>query len=664
MSRNPFERDDQSYVVLCNDRGQRSLWPGDRPVPAGWSVEHGPVAREAACAFVDRVWPDVRAVRGPAAALPTLPECFERVVAAHPREPAVEADGNVLTYDALAARVNRLARVLIGRGVGPGDLVGLSIARGGWLPAAALAVATAGAAYVPLDPAYPRDWIAHAVGDAALDCLLHSGPHDAVTDRVPVLGLDGPRAGSLLSAADPGPVAPRERTRPLTADDPMYVIYTSGSTGVPKGVVVPHAGVAGLVATQRQWIGAGPGDRVLQWASFNFDAGFWDMTLALLSGATLVVTDERDVLPGDDLHRTLRHRAISHAVLPPVALSLTDSTGVLEGGVLLSTGDVCTPALVRTWAPNRRMYNGYGPTEMTVGVTMAGPVSPGSAVGIGRPWPGNEVRVLDGGLRPCAPGEEGELYLAGSGEALGYLNRPSLTAERFVADPFGAPGARMYRSGDLGHRSADGELFFGGRADHQVKLRGFRVELGEIEAALDACPGVALSAVVVTGTLDEARMTAYVAAHRGSSPKPAELRHRLARKLPAHMLPAEIVLLDALPTTSNGKVDRRALEKLDGRAAPAAGAGARGDGAARDGRRRAAPAPDGRRVEALCELAARVLGVPSVAPQENFFDLGGHSVLAVKLSRGVRDAWGLTLPVRAIIESPTMEDLAGHLLPA
>ncbi|MET8567698.1 amino acid adenylation domain-containing protein [Streptomyces sp. NPDC004783] len=649
MSRNLFERDGQSHLVLCNGRGQRSLWPAGHQVPAGWSVEFGPAGRDEADAFVARAWPDVRCVRGPAPALPTLPELFARVAADHPDGPAVEADGEVLSYAELAERVNRLARVLVARGLGPGDTVGLSIARGAWLPVAALAVTTAGAAYVPLDPGYPSERIEHAVADAALGCLLHSGSHEPVTDTVPVLDLDGPRTGSLLSAAEPRPPAQEERTRPLTADDPMYVIYTSGSTGVPKGVVVPHAGMSDLVATQRRWIGAGPGDRVLQWASFNFDAGFWDMTLALLSGATLVVTDERDVLPGDDLHRTLRDRRISHAVLPPVALSLTDSTGVLVGGVLLSTGDVCTPALVRAWAPNRRMYNGYGPTEMTVGVTMAGPVAPGDPVSIGRPWPGNEVRVLDDDLRPCGPGEEGELYLAGSGEALGYLNRPELTASRFVADPFGGPGARMYRSGDRGHRTADGELFFAGRADHQVKLNGYRIELGEVEAALDACPGVTLSAVVVSGTLDTARMTAYVVTRPDSAATPEGLRERLAHRLPAHMLPSRLVLLDALPMTTNGKVDRRALEELD---APASGTAGVVRPAGTDGRRR---------LDALCDLAAQVLSVEEIEPGENFFERGGHSVLAVKLSRRVRDELGLSLPVRAVIESRTMADLCESL---
>ncbi|MGW0915205.1 amino acid adenylation domain-containing protein [Streptomyces sp. NPDC002784] len=650
MSRNPFEREGQRCVVLRNERGQRSLWPAEKPVPAGWSVEHGPVKRSEAGAFVETVWPDVRGTGGPGAGLPTLPEHFERIAAAHPQAPAVEADGSVLTYAQLAARVNRLARVLIARGLGPGHLVGLSVARGHRLPVAALAVATAGAAYVPLDPAYPAEWIAHAVSDAALDCLLHSGPHPAVTGEIPVIDLDSPDLDRLASAAASHRVAPQERLRPLTADSPMYVIYTSGSTGVPKGVVVAHTGVRDLVATQRRWIGAGPGDRVLQWASFNFDAGFWDMTLALLSGATLVLTDERDVLPGDDLHRTLRDRRITHAVLPPVALTLTEPAGVLDGGVLLSTGDACPPSLVRKWAPGRRMYNGYGPTEMTVGVTMAGPIAPGDPVSIGRPWPGNEVRVLDDDLLPCPPGAEGELYLVGSGEALGYLNRPALTAERFVADPYGPPGARMYRSGDRGHRTAAGELFYAGRSDRQVKLRGFRVELGEVEAALDACPSVALGAVVVTGTLDTARMTAYVTGRPGGSPDPGDIRRRLARKLPAHMVPEDIVALDTMPVTSNGKVDRRALTDLAGSDTPPA-----------DGVRSPQPPAPGSRVDALCALAADVLGVDAIEPHENFFDAGGHSVLAVRLSHRVRDEWKMNLPVRAIIEGPTMADLCTHL---
>ncbi|MCE7079578.1 amino acid adenylation domain-containing protein [Streptomyces sp. ST2-7A] len=657
MPANPFEDPDGSYLVLRNQRGRRSLWPARLPAPAGWLVELPATSRARARAHVEHVWPDVRPRPSAAAGhtdssapatstAETLPVLFERVVAGHRELPAVESESTTLTYGRLADRVNRLARRLIAAGLGPGDLVGICVPRGTDQVVAALAVTTAGAGYVPLDPGYPSALLRHMAADSGLRTLLHTGP-----PPVDVTGME------TIDLAAPGP-APRsarpvddeERRRPLHAEDTAYVIYTSGSTGTPKGVVIPHAGMAALAETQRHRIGPGPGDRVLQWASFNFDAGFWDLTLALLSGATLVLTDDRAVLPGEELHRTLIDRRISHAVLPPVALTATDPDGVLPGGVVLSTGDSCTQALVARWAPGRRMFNGYGPTEMTVGVTMAGPVRPGEPVSIGEPWPGNEVRVLDADLRPCRPGEEGELYLVGEGEALGYLNRPALTAERFVADPHGEPGSRMYRSGDLGHRDKDGTLYFRGRADRQVKLRGFRVEPGEVEAALESCEGVRLGAVVVTGEVDSARLVAFVVPGADPADDLAErLRGRLAARLPAHMVPSRVEVVASLPMTSNGKIDRRVLEQ---RAAASAATPPGGPAAAVD------PSDP---VAALCALAARVLGVPAVAPDDNFFDRGGHSILAVRLAKAVRVEWGMNLPVRAVFERPTMVELAGLL---
>ncbi|MES4892978.1 amino acid adenylation domain-containing protein [Streptomyces sp. NPDC096012] len=654
MPANPFEDPDESYLVLCNQRGQRSLWPARLPAPAGWRVELPATSLGRARAHVEHVWPDVRpcpsaAVGSTASATSTaetLPVLFERVVAEHRQLPAVESESTTMTYGELANRVNQLARRLIAAGLGPGDLVGICVPRGTDQVVAALAVTTAGAGYVPLDPGYPAALLHHMFADSGLRTLLHTG-HPPVR----VTGLE-----TLdLAAPDPAPrpdrpVTDDERRRPLHAEDTAYVIYTSGSTGTPKGVVIPHAGMAALAETQRRWIGPGPGDRVLQWASFNFDAGFWDLTLALLSGATLVLTDDRAVLPGEELRRTLIGRRISHAVLPPVALTATDPDGVLPGGVVLSTGDSCTQALVARWAPGRRMFNGYGPTEMTVGVTMAGPVRPGEPVSIGEPWPGNEVRVLDVDLEPCQPGEDGELYLVGEGEALGYLNRPALTAERFVADPYGRPGSRMYRSGDLGHWDKDGRLYFTGRADRQVKLRGFRVELGEVEAALEACEGVRLAAVVVAGEVDSARLVAFVVPGADPADDLAEdLRGRLAARLPAHMVPSRVEVTGSLPMTSNGKIDRRDLER---RAAVSA--------ATPPGGPAATVAPSDR-VAALCALTSRVLGVSVVEPDDNFFDRGGHSVLAVRLAKAVRDEWGMTLPVRAVFERSTMVELAALL---
>lgn len=664
MRTNPFELEDATYLVLCNEHGQRSLWPATLDVPEGWTVDLPPSPRAVALTRVEQTWSDRAVAAVHNAVLPTLTDLFEESVSRHGDRVALESDTESVTYAELATRVNRLARLLLARGIGAGDLVGLSLPRGTTQATAALAVSASGAAYVPLDPAYPAERIEHMISDSGVQTVLHSGSLPAGAEPSAAIDLQSPQVGDELAGRPSTRLTDAERRTPLRADHLLYVIYTSGSTGTPKGVAVPHAGMAQLATVQRSWIGAGPGDRVLQWASFNFDAGFWDMTLALLSGATLVLTDDRAVLPGEELRTTLVGRRVSHATLPPVALSVTEPEGVLVGGVLLSTGDSCPPSLVDAWAPGRRMFNGYGPTEMTVGVCMAGPLEPGEEVSIGVPWRGNDVRVLDERLAPCPPGLDGELYLVGAGEALGYHHRPGLTAERFVADPYGPPGTRMYRSGDVGHRADDGRLYFTGRADRQVKLRGFRVELGEVEAALDAYPEVSLSAVVVRGELDSAQLVAFVAAAGDSADGSAtddsllseRLTTRLRSRLPGHMVPAEVVVVDELPMTTNGKVDRRELQSR-----VALTSGNWPADPSRDTGPTVQAEPEDDPVAALCALAAQVLSVPAVAPNDNFFDKGGHSVLAVKLVKRVRDEWGRDLSVRSVFEHPTMADLSSLL---
>jgi acyl-coenzyme A synthetase/AMP-(fatty) acid ligase/acyl carrier protein len=423
----------------------------------------------------------------------------------------------------------------------------------------------------------------------------------------------------------------------------MYVIYTSGSTGTPKGVAVTHEGIADLVATQAARFQPAPADRVLAWASISFDAGFWDIALALLHGATLVVADDEDLLPGDALHETLVKYEIDHAVLPPAALSVTDSQGVLPGGTIMSTGDACTPALVRTWAPDRRMFNGYGPTEVTVGCTIAGPITEADGVGIGVPWTGARVYVLDDNLRPVA---DGELYLAGSGLARGYVNRPGLTAVRFLPDPFGLPGSRMYRSGDRGRRDTDGRFHFAGRADGQVKLRGFRVELGEIEAFLTGQPDVDLAVVVVEGELADARLVAYVSARPGDTIDSAGLRVRMAGALPEFMVPTRIEVLEAFPTLPNGKMDRAALAGRDGAVAQA---------------QHGAPREPSSLENGLYDTVARLLGLPKVDPEGNFFDLGANSLLAGRLIGSLREELGVRVSIRAVLGARDLREIARSL---
>lgn len=575
----------------------------------------------------------------------TVPELFEAQAARTPEAPALLYKDTSLTYRALNERANQLARLLIARGVGPDRLVALAVPRSPELVVALLAILKAGGAYLPLDPRYPSARKAFMVQDAAPRLLLRTGAGSAEGVELDEIVLDTDACAEACSRYGGADVSNVERLEPLSDLHLMYIIYTSGSTGTPKGVAVTHEGVADLVATQADRFRPAPGDRVLAWASVSFDAGFWDIALALLHGGTLVLADDEDLLPGDALHETLLKYEIDHAVLPPAALSVTDSREVLAGGTIMSTGDACTPALVRTWAAGRRMFNGYGPTEVTVGCTIAGPITEADGVGIGVPWTGTRVYVLDGQLRPVPDGEEGELYLAGTGLARGYVGRPRLTAARFLPDPFGPPGSRMYRSGDRGRRDTDGRFHFTGRADGQVKLRGFRVELGEIEAFLTKQPDIDLAAVLVEGQLADARLVAYTTARPGTVIDSSGLRARLAAALPEFMVPTRIEVLDAFPTLPNGKIDRRALAARDGTTA----------------RERTGTSEKCSPEDRLYDTVARLLGLPKADPEANFFDLGGNSLLAGRLIGSLREELGVRVPIRVVLGARDLREIAQSL---
>ncbi|MEU9340175.1 non-ribosomal peptide synthetase [Streptomyces sp. NPDC048278] len=592
----------------------------------------------------------------------SVPELFAAVAARVPDAPAVVHKDTGLSYRQLDEQANRLARELIRHGVGPDRLVAVAVPRSAQLVVVLLAVLKAGGAYLPLDPRYPAARLSYLVDDAAPVLLVRAGEVALPAADLPEVVVDDPEFTARCARHSGAAVTADELRRPLRPDHLMYVIYTSGSTGSPKGVLVSHEGVRDLVATQTERFGPAPGERVLQWASVSFDAFFWDLTLALLSGATLVMADADDLLPGENLHETLVKYDITHAVLPPVALSITDSDGVLPGGTIMSTGDACTPTLIAKWAPGRRMFNGYGPTEVTVGVSIAGPVEDPSDTAIGRPWTGGRVHVLDERLRPVPDGEEGELYLAGSGLARGYLNRPGLTATRFVPDPFGPPGTRMYRSGDRGWRGPAGELHFAGRADDQVKVRGFRIELGEIEACLTGHPAVQIAACVVTGALADARVVAFATLRpgAGAGAGSGELREFLVARLPEHMVPARVTVLPVLPTLSNGKIDRRALRgRADADRTRATADPAATPATAPAGVPTGVPAavPHSHE-EVLYATVRELLALDSVDPGDNLFRIGGNSVVAARLVSVLRRKTGVRLPMRAVFEAETLAGLA------
>ncbi|WP_326668664.1 non-ribosomal peptide synthetase [Streptomyces sp. NBC_01257] len=578
----------------------------------------------------------------------TVPGLFAVQVRRSPDAPAVESGGTTLTYAELDARANRLAHLLAARGVGPESVVGVALERGTELMVTLLAVLKAGGAYMPLDADHPAERLAYMLSDASADCVVTAASWGgSLPSDVPLIDLEDAGTATALAAADAEAPPEGRTTHPA---QPAYVIYTSGSTGRPKGVLVPHNGVAALVAGQRDALGVGPGARVAQFASAGFDTFGWEWLMALVSGAALVVIPREQRL-GAALPRFLRARNITHVTLPPAVLATLED-GVLGTDLVLTVaGEATGVELMARWAPGRTMFNSYGPTETTVDATMWRCDPDATQVAIGRPVVNTRVYVLDETLCPVPAGVPGELYVSGDGLARGYLGRPGLTAERFVAHPYGAPGQRLYRTGDRARWTSAGQLVFAGRADDQVKIRGARVEPGEIRAVLTAHPQVAQAeALVREDSPGERRLVAYVVPAPGTDrPRtaglPAELLQWAAGFLTDHMVPSAVVLLDELPITVNGKLDRAAL--------PAPGAAARADEAGR--------APADVREELLCAAFAEVLGVAHVGVDDDFFALGGHSLLAVRLASRVRRVLGTDLDVRLLFEEPTAAGLAARL---
>ncbi|MCB5183479.1 non-ribosomal peptide synthetase, partial [Streptomyces antimicrobicus] len=458
----------------------------------------------------------------------TFPALVEEQTRRTPDRTAVAYDGGSLSYAELADRSNRLAHWLISHGVGPERIVALLLGRSVDIVVAQLAVLKAGGAYLPVDPDYPDERIAHMLTDSGPALVLTTSElatRAPVADPVLMDRLD-------LTASPATDPTDADRRGALALAHPAYVIYTSGSTGLPKGVTVTHAGIATFSATQIERFAVDADSRVLQFASPSFDASVLELTMSLPAGATLVVPPPGP-LADQDLARVLAEHRITHALIPPAALATVPPADLPAFRCLLVGGDATNSALVDRWAPGRTMINLYGPTESTVAATLSAPLAAGTGTPpIGRPIENTRAYVLDGSLRPVAPGTVGELYLAGHGLARGYLGRPGLTAERFVANPFGEPGERMYRTGDLVRWTADGELDYLGRSDGQVKLRGFRIELGEIESVLAAHPGVDQVAVVLREDRPgDKRLVAYTVPAAGRTVERAELKAHAAESL-------------------------------------------------------------------------------------------------------------------------------------
>ncbi|HEV3290512.1 MAG TPA: amino acid adenylation domain-containing protein, partial [Streptosporangiaceae bacterium] len=477
----------------------------------------------------------------------TLPELFEAQAARAPGALAVACGDVALSYAELDERAGRLAGHLTSLGAGPERLVAVVMEKSAEVFVAWLGVAKSGAAFLPVDPAYPAERIGFMLADARPDLVVTTMAAAPSLPPVPGGGpsrvvLDDPVLAGKLARQEPGDVTALRRAE---LAHPAYVIYTSGSTGRPKGTIVTHRGLASLAASMASAFGIGPGSRVLQLASLSFDAAVMEMLMAWPAGAALVVP-EPGPLAGEMLAEKLNELRVSHALIIPTVLASVPAGRVHGFDCLIVGGEACSDRLVAQWSPGRRMFNAYGPTEVTIAATLSGPLSGSVVPPIGGPIWNTRVFVLDERLGLVPPGAAGELYVAGAGLARGYLNRPGLTAERFVACPSGAAGERMYRTGDLARWTAPGELEYLGRSDDQVKVRGFRIELGEVEAVLAGLPGVAQAAVVVREDQPgDKRLAGYVVPASGAGLDPAVLRVAAARVLPGYMVPAAVVVLEA-----------------------------------------------------------------------------------------------------------------------
>ncbi|UQI45330.1 amino acid adenylation domain-containing protein [Streptomyces sp. HU2014] len=577
----------------------------------------------------------------------TLPALFAARVADRPDAVAVVERSRSVSYARLDARADRIARLLAARGIGAESVVGVAVPRSVDMVATVLAVLRLGAAFLPLDLVHPADRLTYMVEDSGAALVVGT---ETVAGKipdvpgVPVLLLDAPDTAAAL---DGPPGAPAEPA-PVSLDGAAYVIYTSGSTGRPKGVVVPHEGIASLVATAVDRMGLERDSRVLQFASIGFDVAVFELAMALCHGGRLVLVPDEARVAGPALTDFLAEQRITHMILPPSLVSaLPPECGLPEGSTILVGTETVPPDLFERWGDTVDLIAAYGLTEATVNSTLwparraGGPA--GNRVPIGAPDPNTRCYVLDATLRPVPPGVVGELYVAGRGLARGYLGRPALTSERFVADPFGAPGARMYRTGDRARWREDGNLDFFGRVDTQVKVRGFRIELGEIEAALAAHPAVAQAAVVPDRKGDIVRLVGYAVPEDGEL-DPRALRAHVAGMLPEYMVPTLVVPLDGpLPLTPNGKLDRRALpapdwSELTGDSRPATPTQAR-----------------------LADLFAEVLELTDVGAHDNFFALGGHSMASMRLLGRIRSVFGTDLSIRDVFDGLTVAGLAAKL---
>ncbi|OBA84283.1 hypothetical protein A9W99_04995 [Mycobacterium sp. 1164966.3] len=563
----------------------------------------------------------------------SVPMAFAEQVARSPRAAAVTFEGRSMSYRELDESSNRLAHLLIEQGVGPGERVALLLPRSAQAIVAILAVLKTGAAYVPIDPGHPDARIEFLLADAAPVLAVTTAGLCARLDghNVGIIDIDDAVVNNYPDTGLPG----------RAADDIAYLIYTSGTTGNPKGVATSHHNVMQLLKVADNYL---PADGVwTQCHSYGFDTSVWEIFGPLLGGGRVVVVPDEVASSPDDFHALLVAERVSALARTPSALGTLSPQG-LEAMGLVVAGEVCSPEMVDRWAPGRVMFNAYGPTETTMAVTISAPLNADAAgddvVPIGAPVPGAALFVLDGWLRPVPVGAAGELYVAGECVAYGYAGRAGLTSSRFVACPFGRPGLRMYRTGDVVRWGPDGQLRYVGRADEQVKIRGYRIELGEVQAALAGLEGVQQAAVISREDRPgDKRLVGYVV----GAVDPAAVRAELGERLPGYMVPAAVVVIDSLPLTANGKLDKRALPAPE----------------YADGDRYRAPANPTE--ELLAGIFAQVLGLERVGVEDSFFELGGDSLLAMRMIATVNKTFDSHLAVRTLLLTPSVRGLSQQL---
>jgi natural product biosynthesis luciferase-like monooxygenase protein/amino acid adenylation domain-containing protein len=549
---------------------------------------------------------------------------------------AVRDGERELSYRELDECANQLANYLCGMGVGPEVRVALCLERSVEMMVGILGVLKAGGVYVPLDPGYPVERLAWMLDDAQ--------PAVIVTQNALAQALPSSWIQTITLDGDWAEIAGCSRRGPevrISAENAAYLMYTSGSTGQPKAVVTAHRGVANLAREQSEKFGIEPGTRVLQFASVCFDASVSEWAVTLVAGGCLVLAGADEILAGESLAKTLERGGIESVTLPPSVLGGVEEWEYPRLRTLIVAGESCSAKQVEHWSRGRVMLNAYGPTECSVCASMSGAMSKG-AVTIGKALGNGELYVLDDRLEPAPVGVMGEIYIGGAGLGRGYWKRAEVTAERFVPHPFsGMGGERLYRSGDLGRYLSNGEVEYVGRRDEQVKLRGYRIELGEIEGVLEEHVAVKQSVVVVReGSNGERRLVAYAAVSAGV--EIGELREHLKRRLPGYMLPSGYMLMERLPLSENGKVDRRALPEEEQEERK--GSKSRGPATAEE--------------EIIAGIWKEVLGRERVGAEENFFELGGHSLLATQVASRIRKAFGVELELRTLFAEPTVAQLA------